>query len=778
MRSKPVKLRLTAKILVNFWMKFIKKRRKTLFYLALTLSFALLAIFTQSLFSTPLQSDLCPVAKDKSVFTTATGEKYQWSSVKMGGGGFVTGVIVHPNSPDIVYVRTDVGGVFRWNVEERNWTQLIKADRLPNNISYSIESMAIAPQDPNILYIATGAYTKKNKNLNPGNLLKSSDRGNSWQVLNLSLPMGGNEFWRWTGERLAIDPNNSNLVYFGSRLNGLWKTEDGGKTWNQVNPSLVPTGNSHPETNQLAGITYVVFDANSGTINGKTKVIYAGVSGEGIYRSNDAGTTWELLTNGPAKDLVPQQAVVNNQGELITSFYGIKNKLDGGVWKFTPSGWQDITPKKERNYSAITVDPNKPNTIFVVTYPMTPEDIYRSDDGGKTWVVLKNTLNGINWWPNWSFYTLTGGIAISRSHPEQIWLTNGIGVWQTENANQQNVKWSAAVNGIEETVSFDAISTPKGASLITAIADFDGFRHDCLNAIPIKSHGNGIFNTTTSLAYSSNNPNFIVSVGANHHESWKIRAGFSVDNGKNWQNFPSIEQKTHPEELVFGNVAVSASNTKNIVWQPTKGKLPYFTKDGGRNWQKIDFFSDEKIGGGVHTDLWNPQKALAADSVKDGTFYIYHHRRGQLIRTDDGGETWQIVNEKLPAEVWRGANLRSAPNMKGEIWLSLKDRGLYRSSNFGQDFTKVDSVEEANVLGFGKAAPNVSNPTIFVQGKVKGGVGVFRSTDLGTSWVKIVDYPDGNFSGTLTLVGDMNVFGRVFLGTDGNGFIYGELMDR
>jgi len=757
-------------------MKFIKKPRIILLYLALALSALLLAIFTQNLFSTPVKPDLCAAPKEKTVFTTSTGEKYQWSSVKIGGGGFVTGVVVHPNSPDIIYVRTDAGGLFRWNVDRRNWTQLIRSDRLPNNISYSIESVAIAPGDPNILYIATGAYTKKDQKLTPGNLLKSTDRGNSWQVLNLSLPIGGNEFWRWTGERLAIDPNNSNVVYFGSRLNGLWKTEDGGKSWNQVNSSLVPIGDPHPETDQLAGVSYVVFDSTSGTINGKTKIIYAGVSGQGIYRSNDAGTNWKLLAKEPIKDLVPQQGVVNNQGELITTFYGIKNKLDGGVWKFTASGWQDITPKKGRNYSAVTVDPNKPNTIFVVTYPMTPEDIYRSDDGGKTWVVLKNTLDKISWWPNWSFYTLTGGIAVSRFHPGQVWLTNGIGVWQTENGYQQNVKWLATIDGIEETVTFDAISTPKGASLITAIADFDGFRHECLNAIPIKTHGNGVFNTTTSLAYSSNNPNFIVSVGASHHGAEKIRAGFSVDNGKNWQNFPSIEQKTHPEELVFGNVAVSATNTKNIVWQPTDWKLPYFTKDGGSSWKRIDFFGDAKIGGGAHTHLWNPQKALAADSVKDGIFYIYHHRGGQLIRTDDGGENWQIVNEKLPAGVWKGANLRSAPGMQGEIWLSLREQGLYRSSNFGKDFTKIESVEEADVLGFGKAAPNVSNPTVFVQGKVKGEVGVFRSTDLGASWVIIVDYPDGNFSGSVTLVGDLNVFGRVFIGTGGNGFLYGELI--
>jgi hypothetical protein len=404
---------------------------------------------------------------------------------------------------------------------------------------------------------------------------------------------------------------------------------------------------------------------------------------------------------------------------------------------------------------------------------MSPNSIYRSDNGGANWVTLQNTLDKISWWPDWSLWTLTGGIALSPFHPGQVWLTNGIGILKTEDGYSKNVKWSATVNGIEETVTFDAISTPNGASLITAIADFDGFRHDSLDSFPHKSHSKE-FNTTTSLAYSTGNPNFVVSVGASHHDPKVMRAGFSKDNAKTWQNFPSIEKKTHPSDLVFGNVAVSATDTQNIVWQPTNSKPPYFTKDGGNTWNKITFFEQETIGSNIHTHLWNSQKALTADSVQAGTFYIYHHVKGMLLSTNDGGETWKIANNALPTGIWNGANVKTLPGMAGEVWVSLKEKGLYRSSNFGVDFVKVAPVEEAQVLGFGKAAAGVSHPTAFIQGKVKGEPGVFRSIDLGATWEKVAEYPNGYFGEPRVLVGDMNVFGRVFLGTGGNGFIYGQ----
>ncbi|MEC4893389.1 MAG: hypothetical protein SAL07_09370 [Oscillatoria sp. PMC 1051.18] len=746
-------------------------------YLGLAIATLFFVFFSKNLLTLTDNSGMSSLPSEVALFTTTTNEVYEWKNVKIGGGGFVTGIVVHPTVPDIVYARTDVGGLYGWNSTNQSWRQLFQADNLPENIPYppySVESVAIAPSNPDLIYVATGAYTKSQDKLNPGYTLKSSDRGASWQLLNLSLPMGGNEHWRWTGERLAVDPHNQNIIYFASRLDGLWRSENGGETWNQIDPKMVPVGESHPDSEQKAGVTYVVFDPTSDTVNSQTQIIYAGVAGKGIYQTTDGGTSWKLLREFSSTDLVPQQGIVNNKGELFTTLYQRQKDSLGSVWKFTSTGWQDLTPETGKNYSAIAVDPHQPETIFVVTYPMTPNNIYRSEDGGTTWTTLKNTINKVSWYPDWCFYTLTGGIAISPFNSEEVWLTNGVGVWKTENSRDRQVKWAAVVNGIEEIVTFDGVSTPGGASLLTAIADFDGFRHDSLDSFPNRTHGREVFNTTTSITYSSGNPNFIVSVGASHHNFSQIRAGFSTNNGKTWQQFPSLEKGTHPNELIFGNVAVSATDINNIVWQPTNWKPPYFTKDRGKTWQRIDWFTEGDLGGGAHTHLWNSQQILAADPVRGSTFYLYHHVKGRMLRSDNGGETWQIVNEMLPEGVWKGAKVNTAPGMAGEVWVSLKEKGLYRSRNFGEEFVKVANVDEAQVFGFGKAAPGVNHPTVFLEGKVAGESGVFRSTDLGKTWLRIADYPQGYLGDFNVLVGDLNVFGRVFLGTSGNGFIYGE----
>lgn len=754
----------------------IKPQKRWLFYLSLGVCSLLSVFFFRDFLQGAVTLQSCIASSEKTIFANSVGEQYEWSAVKIGAGGFVTGLVIHPRIPDLIYARTDVGGVFRWNASNQSWIQLLRADSIPQEVSDQVESVALDPSNPDIIYIALGGYTRSKKQLVSGFLLKSTDRGESWTTLDLSLPMGGNEPWRWTGERLAVDPNNSDIVYFASRLNGLWRSTDAGTSWSQVNPKLVPLGKPNLETDKKAGVTYVVFDSSSGLTGNRTKVIYAGVSGEGVYRTTDGGETWQYLQDGPPKELIPQQAAVNSNGELITTLYRSKGDPRGGVWKFTQTGWQDITPKLKRNYSAIAIDPNQPNRIFVVTYPMNPQGIYRSNDGGKTWTSLNNNFRGLSWWPKWVSYGLVGGIAVSPFDSSQVWLTTGIGIWKTENGNARQVTWSATVNGIEETVTFDAISTPGKASLITGIADFDGFRHESLCSVPQSNHSQGNFTTTTSLAYSSNDPNFIVSVGGNQNNHDQIQGRFSRDNGRNWQDFPSLQNGTHPQDLVFGNIAVSATDTQNIVWQPSRGKPPYFTKDGGETWQKIEFFEQKEIGTNVHTHLWNRQQALAADSVEAGTFYIYHHIGGRLIRSRDGGETWTIVNETLPDGVWQGANVKTVPDMAGEVWVSLSEKGLYRSSNFGEDFVKLD-VEEANVFGFGKAAPDTSFPTVFIQGKINGQQGVFRSTDLGQNWVQITDYPMGYFDKLRVITGDMNVFGRVFLGTQGNGFLYGELSE-
>ncbi|MDJ0681890.1 MAG: PA14 domain-containing protein [Xenococcaceae cyanobacterium MO_167.B52] len=692
-------------------------------------------------------------------------------SVKIGGGGFVTGIVIHPQAADVMYARTDVGGLYRWDAANQDWHQLLSMESVGQKVSLSVESVAVDPSNVNIVYAATGAYTHTGKGEEiPGNILKSIDGGNTWQVLDLSVPMGGNEEWRWAGERLAVAPHNSNVVYFGSRLDGLWRSQDGGMSWDQIDTSVIPVGETWGETKGVAGVTFIEFDESS------QGVAYVGVAGKGVYQTTDGGNNWQSL-GGISESLIPQQGEVNGDGELVVTLYDPqKGSSNGGIWKFNGSGWEDVTPKNGKNYAGLTINASEPNTLFSMTYPMTPKDIYRSTDGGETWQALNSQQQGLDWYPEWSLWNLSGDLAVNPNNSNQVWLTNGIGVWKTEEGNSNVTTWSATVEGIEETVPFDAVSTPGGASLITAIADWDGFRHTDLNSIPTTNNNGRQFSTTTDIDYSFNNPNFLVRVGGHQYDYSQRTAGYSTDNGATWQNFASIENGTHPNDLNFGNIAVSAINTKNIIWQGTDNADPYYTKDGGQTWHKITYFT-EQLEVGANNHLWNHQQALAADSVDGKTFYMYHHKRGQLVRTQDGGETWSVTNENslLPWGVWSGANVKTVPGKAGDIWVSLDEKGLYHSTDAGETFTQISSVEDADAIGFGKPAPGLNNPTLFVSGQIENQMGVFGSTDMGNTWSKFDDFPDEFLGEVRSITGDMNTFGRVYVGVGSNGFVYGDL---
>ena len=130
----------------------------------------------------------------------AKPDVYNWNNVAIAGMGFVTGLVIHPHQPDLIYARTDVGGIYRWNISTSSWIQLLDGER----DRYNIESIALDPSNPDVIYAATGAYTSDAD----GAVLKSRDRGTTWTNTNLktldgkSVRMGGNEAWRWAGERL------------------------------------------------------------------------------------------------------------------------------------------------------------------------------------------------------------------------------------------------------------------------------------------------------------------------------------------------------------------------------------------------------------------------------------------------------------------------------------------------------------------------------------------------------------------------------------------------
>ncbi len=252
---------------------------------------------------------------------------YRWGNVAIGGGGYVTGMVVHPAERDLVYIRTDVGGAYRWNPSGEEWVPITDWIGPEDRDLYRIESLAIAPTDPDVVYLAGGNGVPEQSSI-----MKSADRGATWTISRLGIAISGNAGGRdnpsrSSGERLAVDPGTTDIVYFGSRYDGLWRSTDSGATWARV--ATLPSAGAPGR-----GVSFVVFARGNEPAGAATRTIYLSVYGEGIYRSADAGASWSLLPGSPAK---PNRAALASTGDLY-----VTHKT--GIARFSGGDWTDVTP--------------------------------------------------------------------------------------------------------------------------------------------------------------------------------------------------------------------------------------------------------------------------------------------------------------------------------------------------------------------------------------------------------------------------------------------------
>ncbi len=463
---------------------------------------------------------------------------YVWKNVQIVGGGFVDGIVFHPTAKGVRYARTDMGGAYRWNDDTRRWEPMLDWVPYADLNLMGVESIAVDPSDPNRVYLSCGTYT--NDKTPNGAVLRSSDRGRTFQRANVPFKMGGNENGRGNGERMAVDPNDGNIVYLGTRQAGLWRSVDRGATWNRIEsfPDVTEAG-PPPKPQEWwkrpNGVVFVIFDPRSGSPGKGSSVIYAGASlmqTDNLFRSTDAGRTWQAVAGEPVQ-YRPLRAVLASGGVLYIAYGtdpGPWRMTNGGLWKLdTKTGaWTDITPDKPTaarpfGYAAVSVDAHNPRALIVSSfYRPGGEEIFRSTNGGETWkpVFAGGGTYDFSLAPyvartpiHWLF-----DIEIDPADPDHAIFTTGYGGYETFDLTDVDsgkpTKWSVMSTGIEETVALDLLSPPQGAHLLTAIGDYGGFVHwDLDKPAPEGNYDRPRFNNTNSLACAGNKPEIMVRVG-------------------------------------------------------------------------------------------------------------------------------------------------------------------------------------------------------------------------------------------------------------------------
>jgi photosystem II stability/assembly factor-like uncharacterized protein len=726
---------------------------------------------------------------------------YTWKNVQIVGGGFVDGIIFHPSEKGLRYARTDIGGAYRWNDATQHWEPLLDWVPYPDRNLMGVESIAVDPSDPNRVYLACGTYTDP---ATPnGAILRSYDRGKTFQRVEVPFKFGGNENGRGNGERLAVDPHDGKILFLGTRHDGLWKSTDSGANWTRVEsfPDVTEPPDASPAPNPWiaaarrgAGIVFVIFDPSSGSKVKACTTIYVGASllgRDNLFRSTDSGKSWQAVPGQPTR-YRPHRAALASDGTLYVAYGTVPGPwrmTDGAVWKFETKKnlWTEITPDKPVpgeagfGYVGVSVDAHHPEVVIASSFDRWHshrgnDDIFRSTDGGKTWKAVFGGGGTFD-------YSLAPYVADTPIHwlfdieidpfdPDHAIFTTGYGGWETFNLTAldagQPTRWSVMSTGIEETVALELLSPPRGAHLVSAIGDYGGFVHwDLDKPAPERSSQPPLFGNTNGVACAEKNPEVIVRVGqaSRHHRGRNI--SYSLDGGKSWQPAASTPQL----DSSLGHIAVS-SDGNTWVWVP-EGSPAYFTRDRGATWTQCQ-------GLPVNT-------RVIADRVNQRKFYALALFDGKLFVSTDGAATFNAQPLALPAGLpQRGGNrgddrggqdrLYATPGREGDLWLAAFD-GLFQSTDTGKTFLQLRGVQEIHAFGFGKAAPGADYPALYLIGVVAGVRGIFRSDDAARTWVRIND-DQHQWGLLLHITGDPKLYGRVYVGTHGRGIVYGDPAGR
>ena len=722
-------------------------------------------------------------------------DQYVFSRLGMTAGGWVTGIVAHPTEADVLFARTDVGGAHRWNPDTESWEQMITAssiaDRDAGAALYNVESVAVSATDADRVYLSVGndAPLDAETFSENGRVLRSDDGGRTWTSSTTRFYIAGNGAFRQQGERLAVDPLQPDVVMVGTRRQGLWISSDGGDTFDGVDESVVPFAPADdPASAQDAGISFVTPDpAGGATADGRTARWYIGVGGVGVMRTDDAGDTWTSVRTVPPS-VVPQEGEVVD-GQLFVAFNDPAG-LPATVERYEPDqGWAVYDLPEGITIWSLAVDPTNADRVMIATEAVRTGGVYYTDDGGRSWAnpVVRTSAPDAPWIgeANDGGYMPVGKFIFDPHDTDRIWFAEGIGVW-TAFAAPDFLDWEFAGAGIEELVVTDFVAAGTGAT-VSAVADFQGFVHDDVNASPAQPLVDSRFAGGTSIDYVGGAPEQLVWIGAEYNIYFnpdrRSRAARSFDGGATWEELPNLDK-----DQFGGNIAVSAGDPDNIVWVPSNllsafeyldiPKGVFVTTDGGENWTRL---ADVDGKNTFHRLMWwFSRQALTADKVQPNTFYLMGEEADFYV-SSNGGLDWELAAHAAPCTVSVTCHvygqIHADPFTAERVWSASGEAGLYFTDDAGRsEWRKLDAVDSIQALGFGAPIGDSEHPALFIHGRVDGDpdLGIWRSADGGESFELVVREPYDSFSNINVVEGDMDVPGRVYVGFGGSGAVYGD----
>lgn len=631
-----------------------------------------------------------------------------------------------PTQPNVFYMGVNNGGVWKTDDYGRTWNPIF--DDAPTG---SVGDIAVSPSNPNVIYVGSGEGLHR-PDLGVGDgIFKSTDGGKSWEHVGLGdVQQVG---------RLIVHPTNPDLVivaglghpYGANDERGVFRTKDGGKSWEKV-----------LFINHNTGAIQVDFDPNN------PNIIYADMwehqegpwenasfSGpnSGLFKSTDGGDTWRKLKVGlpSAEQGLGRIGIGIAQSNSNIIYATVDARQDGGIYKSEDAGesWKLIATDRRlwgrgSDFAEIKVHPKNPDRIYVGNVAS-----YTSGDGGKTWMSLKGAPGGDDYHRIWinpinpdimlfvadqgAVVTVNAGRTWSSWYNQptsqlyHVKTDNGFPYW-VYGGQQESGAIGVASRGDGGQISFREFMgagadeyaymapDPKDPNIIYGgrVMRFNKKTGQSTNVAPeaLRS-GNYRGVRTMPLLFHPADDNMLL-FGTN--VLWK-----TMNGGQSWEIIsPDLTYEQPPVPASVGDFKTKEMETmrrrgviyalgpspldRDIIWAGTDDGRVHVTTDGGANWADVTpptMTSWDKVSqiDASHFDKNTAYLAINAIRKDDMTPYVY--------RTRDGGKTWVLLNDGMnpmgPVNV-----VREDPKEKGLLYAGT-EREVYFSVDDGVNWQSL-----------------------------------------------------------------------------------------
>ncbi len=693
---------------------------------------------------------------------------YEYRHCPVPGGGYATGFLFHPAQEGLLYLRTDIGGTYRFDRASQRWIYLTAHATQLDSAQTSPIALAVDANRPQRLYVLCGLWR------NPcGELAISDDYGDHFTVKQVPFFVHGNLSGRGTGERLIVDANDSDTLWCASQRDGLWVTHDLGDTWQHVDglPETHLTFVAQVNGQLVVGAAGVA--AKQGDMRGPALYVGDGVTFRPIQQPDNhrmencrihglAAQRWSaderylyvtFSGNGP-------RSFIDDLGYSCDS----GDAVDGHIVRYplTADGFgpmEDITPCSaspakgvelahirpgdhlDWGFSGICASRNTQGMLIASTIcKFSGDSIFLSRDHGASWQqILFDIKEGdIRFRTSYMKPEYNGGrsiihwlsdLKLNPFDDNESWFNTGTGVFRSFDLTQDARYYTDWSDGVEETVHLNVYALPSGdVRVIDIIGDLGGFAFTdldkpCRNSFD-DEHGNRYI-TCINADFADHNPSRIV-VTARGNWTGKTKGGLILteDNAKTWRRLPMPFGLTAEIDAAAARIERPNTNPGWVAMSPDgqtiawtladRIELPVnwavVSQDGGESWQKItvyDLDGAEKSVGGFK---------IFADRVDNDLFYGFGDHSDLYISTDRARTFRQLPTpENLPAGVHfakidcaNGTEVRGEAGCIGRFLMALAEHGLWTLDYADGAFTVTRLSAEGDAVfraGYGLGKP-------------------------------------------------------------------------